>query len=223
MQNNTIAQPPQPAQGPPVSPVSPLQPPTPKPKREGWKSIASTVAILLAAPLIALFLTNFVFQSYEVDGPSMLPTLNDNDRLIVTKTGKTWANITGKDYIPARGDIVVFHKQGLYSYDSELDKQLIKRVIALPGERVVVNNGILLVFNDEHPDGYQPDKEADYGDSITTTPGTAEFTVGEGQVFVSGDNRTNSLDSRDFGPINSDEIVGVLAVRIFPLNQFERF
>lgn len=192
-------------------------------RRGGWKSVASTLAILIAAPLIALFLTAFVFQSYEVDGPSMLPTLSDHDRLIVVKTGKTWSRLRGKHYVPARGEIVIFHQKGLYSYDQTLDKQLIKRVIALPGERVVVNNGIILVFNQEHPDGFQPDQESPYGKGIVTTPGQGEFTVSEGQVFVSGDNRPNSFDSREFGPINGDDIVGTLALRIFPLNNFDSF
>jgi signal peptidase I len=189
----------------------------------GWRNVASTLAILIAAPLIALFLTAFVFQSYEVDGLSMYPTLGDHDRLIVLKTGKTWARLTHKNYVPQRGEIVVFHRKGLYSFNEDLDKQLIKRVIALPGERVVVKQGMLTVFNSQHPNGFQPDKEAAYGKDIVTTPGDGEFIVGDGQVFVSGDNRGNSFDSREFGPINGDEIVGTLALRIFPLNKFDSY
>lgn len=251
MQNNTITQPPKPEQAtdnttlvtdtqtgveavadsqnsaqndPGLFPeVQDNQDVIPTTKHTGWRSALSTIGILVAAPLIALFLTSFVFQSYEVDGPSMLPTLADNDRLIVMKLGKTWSKITGSDFIPARGEIIIFHRKGLYAYDQDLDKQLIKRVIALPGERVIVNNGIIIVFNDEHPDGFQPDQEAPYGKDIVTTPGDAEFTVGEGEVFVSGDNRPNSLDSRDFGPIKDDEIVGTLSLRIFPINNFRSF
>lgn len=219
MQDNTIPQPIPPTQAtPPQAPVTPSTT-----KKEGWKNIASTLAILLAAPLIALFLTSFIFQSYEVDGPSMQQTLHDNDRLIVMKIGKTWSKITHKHYIPKRGEIVVFHKKGLYSYNQDLDKQLIKRVIALPGERVLVNNGILLVFNAEHPEGYQPDLGTEYVKNITTTAGNVDVTLGDGQIFVSGDNRTNSFDSRDFGPIDSSDIVGTLALRVFPLGQFESF
>src|SRR5688500_14706280 len=63
-------------------------------KREGWSSVLSTVAVLLIAPLVALFLTAFVFQSYQVDGPSMETTLSNNDRLLVWKVPKTWARVT---------------------------------------------------------------------------------------------------------------------------------
>src|SRR5688572_26059349 len=77
-----------------------------KRRRESLRSMASTIAILLIAPVVAVVLTAFVFQSYQVDGPSMTTTLYNNDRLIVWKLPKTWARITGNDYIPRRGDVV---------------------------------------------------------------------------------------------------------------------
>src|SRR5512140_403318 len=73
-----------------------------KAKREGWGSVASTIAVLLIAPLVALLLTAFVFQSYQVDGPSMQTTLYNSDRLIVWKVPKTWSKITGHPYVPNR-------------------------------------------------------------------------------------------------------------------------
>src|SRR5262245_19596558 len=94
---------------PPVS-TPPRTQPTKRPKssnrREGIRSALSTIAVLLIAPLIALFLTAFIFQSCQVDGPSMRTTLEDRDRLIVLKLPRTWAKITGHDYIPGRGDVV---------------------------------------------------------------------------------------------------------------------
>src|SRR5688572_32316690 len=96
-------------------------------RKEGWKSVASTIAILLTAPLIAVFLTVFVFQSYQVDGASMETTLSHNDRLIVWKLPKTWSKITGHDYVPKRGDVVVFVEPGLGQYGQDPGKQLIKR------------------------------------------------------------------------------------------------
>src|SRR5687768_4586298 len=83
------------------------------PKREGWKSAASTILILIIAPLIALFLVSFVFQSYEVDGPSMEQTLQNRDRLIVWKVPRTIARMTNKAFIPGRGEIVIFIKHGI--------------------------------------------------------------------------------------------------------------
>lgn len=191
--------------------------------KEGLKSIVSTLLILLAAPVIALFLTMFVFQSYEVDGPSMETALQDNDRLIVLKVPRTWARITGRPYIPTRGDVVVFEKEGISDYGSESGRQLIKRVIALPGERVVISDGELTVYNQAHPEGFQPDKEMDYGNSIPSTPGTADLVVPEGHVFLCGDNRNNSLDSRVFGPVPADDIVGKLAARVYPFGKAKAF
>jgi len=84
-------------------------PPTPERKsREGWGNVVSTILILVAAPLIAWVLISFVFQSYEVDGQSMETTLQNHDRLIVLKTGKSWARLTHQQYLPKRGDIIVF-------------------------------------------------------------------------------------------------------------------
>ena len=192
-------------------------------KREGWRSIASTVIILALAPLIAWLMITFVFQSYEVDGPSMESTLYDKDRLIVLKTGKTWSELANNDYIPKRGEVIVFVKHGLAELGTSQDKQLIKRVIGLPGDRVVVKDGKITVYNQEHPQGFDPDEGKDYAQTINFTNGDVDITVPDGQVFVSGDNRGNSLDSRTFGPVDSKDIIGKLVFRLFPINKAESF
>src|SRR5690606_25199086 len=99
-------------------------------------------------------ITAFVFQSYQVDGPSMMPTLQNNDRLIVWKLGRTWSRITGKAYIPERYSVVVFVKHGSYDLGAGKERQLIKRIIGLPGDTVKVENGVMRVYNSEHPDGF---------------------------------------------------------------------
>lgn len=193
-------------------------------KHEGLKSILTTVIILILAPLIALALTAFIFQSYQVDGQSMETTLQDRDRLIVLKLPRTWSKLTRGNYIPNRGDVVIFDKHNLYDYDGAgQKKQLVKRVIGLPGDRVVVKKGKVTIFNKEHPKGFEPDKTLPYGKVITTTPGAVDINVGAGQVYVMGDNRNNSLDSRIFGPISSKDIVGKLIMRIFPFNKAKTF
>jgi signal peptidase I len=193
------------------------------PTNEGWRSIASTVLILALAPLIAWLMITFVFQSYEVDGPSMEETLQDKDRLIVLKTGKTLSRITDSDYIPKRGEVIIFVKHGLVELGTAQDKQLIKRVIGLPGERVVVNDGKITVFNKENPRGFNPDEGKQYAKSITFTNGNVDITVPEGEVFVAGDNRGNSLDSRSFGTVPNEDIIGKLVFRLFPINKAESF
>jgi signal peptidase I len=233
---------PQPTQPQPVQPQSvvPTEPPKPtetttppkpadepeKPQRESLRSILSTIGILMTAPLIAVFMIAFVFQSYQVDGPSMETTLQNNDRLIVWKLPRTWARITGNHFQPNRGDVIIFNEPDLSDYGQGIDKQLIKRVIALPGERVVVKDGVVTVYNKEHPSGFQPDKTLPYGEGgshIPETEGDVDITLPDGQIFVCGDNRPDSLDSRAFGPVPLDNVVGKLAVRILPISSAERF
>lgn len=193
------------------------------PPKEGWGSVFTTVIIFGSATLVALLLTLFVFQQYEVDGPSMESTLQNQDRLVVVKVERTWAKITGHAYIPNRGDVVIFNEGGLYSASGVAEKQLVKRVIGLPGERVVVKNGVLTIYNRQYPNGFQPDKTMAYGKVITTTPGDLDITIPSGDIFVCGDNRPDSLDSRYFGPIPASSIVGKLDLRIYPFNKINVF
>lgn len=186
--------------------------------REGIKSVISTLLILILAPVLAIIITSFLFQSYEVDGPSMEQTLHNGDRLIVLKAGKTWSEITGRSYIPPRGTIVVFDKP-----DAAEDKQLIKRVVGLPGERVVVKDGDVKVYNKEHPDGFDPDDLSPYTKVIKNTPLNVDLTVPNDELFVMGDNRGNSLDSRMFGTIKAKQIAGKLILRVFPFNKAQSF
>lgn len=195
-----------------------------KPSRNArFKNILSTIAILLIAPVMALAITAYIFQSYEVDGPSMQTTLQNHDRLIIWKVARTWARLTGHDYVPKRGDIIVFIKRGLYEGDGNKERQLIKRVIALPGERVKITDGKVMVYNKDNPDGFNPDVTLPYGKVISATDGNIDQTVPAGQVFVCGDNRANSLDSRYFGPVPAKDIIGKLAARILPLSNVEKF
>jgi len=190
---------------------------------DGLKNVVATIAVLIAAPLVALFITSFLFQSYEVFGPSMQTTLHDGDRLIVLKAPRTWSKVLHKSYMPERGQIVVFTRADLALESVDGSKQLIKRVMAMPGERVTVKNNVLTVFNTAYPEGYQPDKEGSYGIVIKHTGIDGEWTVGKDQVFVCGDNRDNSLDSRTFGPIDTKDIVGSAAFRFLPVKQTRTF
>lgn len=193
----------------------------PKLPHQGFRDILSIFGVLASALVLAFCLITFVFQSYQVDGPSMQTTLQNSDHLIVWKVSKTFANLTHHHYIPNRGDVIVFNE---HTADSgTADKQLIKRVIARPGERVTVKNDVVTVYNKEFPNGFSPDKTLPYGKVIVSTPGNVDVTVKEDEVYVMGDNRTNSLDSRVFGPIKSNQIVGKLVLRVLPLNTITKF
>ncbi len=207
-------------QSAPTGNYSATAPPTPtRPRHHRILSTFSTIGVLLLAPIIAVLLTAFVFQSYQVDGPSMQNTLHNNDRLIVWKLPRTLARITDHAYVPNRGDIVILTESGLSNYGDVQDtKQLVKRVIGLPGDHIVIKNGAITVYNQTHPNGFNPDKTLPYGDNgaIPETDNNLDVTIGSDQVFVCGDNRGDSLDSRIFGPIKTSQVIGKLVFRIYP-------
>lgn len=207
----------------PNDPNSPVV--IPPSRRETTREIFSTIGVLIAALCVALGLIAWVFQSYEVEGPSMQTTLMNQDRLIVWKVPRTIARITHHDYIPHRGDIVIFVESGLSQFGEQDSKQLIKRVIGLPGDRVVLSNGVLTIYNAQHPNGFQPDNTMSYGKVINESTDTHEIdiTLSKDQIFVCGDNRPNSLDSRTFGPIEAHQIVGKLSLRLLPVSQMQKF
>jgi signal peptidase I len=212
-----------PAYQPPSETDSPpIQEPDQSPKTGGrFRNLSSTVGLFLTAFLIAILLNTFVIQSYQVDGQSMEPTLQNDDRLIVNKIPRTIARIDGHQYIPHRGDIIIFNQDGLPGFIGT--KQLIKRVIGLPGERVVVNNGRITVYNQQHPEGFNPDKSGGWQTSAPTTSGDFDNYLQTNQLFVCGDNRPNSEDSRFFGPINTNQVVAKLMLRILPISKAQTF
>jgi len=211
----------------PTSDTNPTNPETPQPSvatadpTHGHRILNafSTIGVLLLAPIIAILLTAFVFQSYQVDGPSMQNTLHNNDRLIVWKMPRTWARITGHQYVPKRGDIIILTESGLSNYgDTQNTKQLVKRVIGLPGDHIIVANGVITIYNKQHPNGFEPDKTLPYGKdgAIPYTADNINITLSSTQIFVCGDNRGDSLDSRIFGPIQTSQVIGQLVARIYP-------
>jgi signal peptidase I len=213
--------------GIPVAPqMAAPRPQSPVSTAAKWAATLSTIGVLLLAPVIAVLLTAFVFQSYQVDGPSMQNTLHNSDRLIVWKAPRTWARITGHQYVPGRGDIIILTQSGLSSYgDSSDTKQLVKRVIGLPGDHIVIKNNVITVYNTEHPNGFEPDNTLPYGKNgaIPPTTNNVDITLADNQLFVCGDNRGDSLDSRIFGPIQTKQVIGKLVARIYPIQDAKKF
>lgn len=187
------------------------------------KSIASTLLFIAGVAAAAFLINSFVFQSYYVDGTSMTPTLQNDDRLIIDKVEHTWSNLQGHAYIPQRGQIIVL--------DSSIvgvggrNEQLIKRVIGLPGDTVVVQDGTVTIKNKDHPDGFNVDKSLGLNLAPTFVAAPITITLTENEVFVMGDNRieNGSYDSRAFGPIDASKIVGRLWARILPVDKAKVF
>lgn len=183
-----------------------------------YKPFFSLIRFVGAVLILVFIISRYFIHSYQVSGQSMFPTLNDGDRLIISKMGVTFDELRRKPYTPKRGDIIVFQ-------DPFVDtRQLIKRVIALPGEKVTLEDGKLLVYNHEHPEGFNPDES--FGQNFVFTVGSVDITVPDNQVFVVGDNRgpSGSLDSRnELGTVQTNLIIGKLFIRLFPITDIKVF
>ena len=177
-----------------------------KEKSELWEWIKA----LLIAFAIAAFIRYFLFTPIVVDGDSMMPTLENGDRMIVNKIGYKIGN-------PDRFDIVVFH--------APEGKDYIKRVIGLPGDHVEYIDDQLYINGEPIDEPYL----AQYKAEITEGNLTGDFklqdinpsldVIPEGHVFVMGDNRRFSKDSRHIGVVDIDEIIGDTNLIFWPINE----
>ncbi len=168
--------------------------------RSNTKSILEWVGVIVGALLVALVIKTFLLQAFYIPSRSMEPTLRIGDRVLVNKLSYKVHDIN-------RGDIVVFERPPNEPPDAI--KDLIKRVIALPGETISSQNG--QVFIDGRP------LDEPYLPAGTLTDNLTTVTVPVGHVFVMGDNRSDSRDSRFFGAIEEGSIVGRAFVRIWPV------
>lgn len=197
-------------------------------QRHQFLKDALGILLFIVCVLIGTLLINtYVFRSFNVLGPSMESTLYTGDRLIVNRLPVTWAQLQNKQYSPQRGQIIVF-KNPQYNAGTG-DEFIVKRVIAFAGERVVVKDGILTVYNKQNPNGFQPDL-AQANDQTShpgsPTSGSVDTTVSDGTIFVSGDHRQGdfSFDSRNgLGLIPLYDVVGPVGMRFYPLNKIRFF
>ncbi|MGB4420311.1 MAG: signal peptidase I [Candidatus Saccharimonadales bacterium] len=190
-----------------------------------FKDAISVSIFVLLVTIGAVTINTFVFRSFSVVGPSMETTLYTGDRLIVNKIPVTLANIKNTSYLPQRGEVIVFKNPRFPSGVG--DEYIVKRVIALPGERVVLENGEFTIYNNDNPDGLNPDKILKEKNGIVyPTSGSVDIIVSKNEIFVSGDHRqeTYSLDSRNgLGTIPIYEIIGPVSIRIYPFNKIRLF
>ena len=191
-----------------------------KTKKTNLRASIHTAVIIVTAFLLIVLNYLLVLQPYNVDGHSMSPTLSDDDRLFVFKTSKVVHSILGMDYIPQRGDIIVFRHTA-----SGENKKFVKRVIGLPNERLIIKNNKITIFNEENPEGFIYKLDLDLKD-FPDNEEIYDRIIHEGEVFVLGDNRLpgQSADSRrSLGNIPVDDIEGRVIMKWLPLNDFQLF
>lgn len=176
-----------------------------------WSFFIDTIETIVIAAAIFVIVYLFLIQPHQIRGVSMVPTFQDKDYILTDKISYRFTK-------PERGDVVVF----LAPKDHELD--YIKRIIALPGEKLKIQNGSVFIYNSKNPNGIKLNEA--YISEPFTSPGDFAkdgdlITVGDNEYFVIGDNRPRSSDSRFWGIVRRDEIVGRAWVRYWPLSKIK--
>jgi signal peptidase I len=165
------------------APIAPAPPPAAR-----TSGIGLWLRDLLVSAAASVLIITFLYQPVRVEGTSMLPRLEDRDRLFINKFVYRIASIE-------RGDVVVFH------YPRDPEKSYIKRVIALPGDRLRIDHGRVWLNGQPQSESYVPLMDED-------TRSLAEIVVPDDNYFVMGDHRSISSDSREFGPVERSLIYG---------------
>lgn len=168
-------------------------------KRSALYSVLEIVGIVVAAFVIAMLVQAFLFKPFTVHQVSMQPTLIEGDRILINRLIYHFRD-------PKSGDVIVFHSPVTKEED------LVKRVVAVAGDSVAVHDGALYVNGEKRDEPYL--KEQDFGGVFPET------IIPAGQVFAMGDNRNNSGDSRLFGPVDKDSIIGEAFVIYWPIGHW---
>lgn len=196
---------------------APPDQPEPRPSTARW--IREGVVVVVVAVLVAVLLRAFVVQTFYIPSGSMEPTLQIGDRILVNKLSY---HLHGVD----RGDIVVFSRPPAENCGGPEVNDLVKRVVGLPGDVLSLSGGYVYVNGKKLEESWLPASEQ----GITTAgpPGNSSnlarpYRVPANDYFVMGDNRTDSCDSRYWGPISKSLIVGKVEVRVWPLSSIRFF
>jgi len=172
-----------------------------KKERGFWGELLSYV---LTALIIVVPIRMFIAQPFVVNGASMDTTFLNGEYLIIDEISYRFGE-------PARGDVIVFR------YPLDPKKYFIKRVIGLPKETVSITNQTITIKNEVHPQGFTLDESYTHSETV----GTLDTTLGDSEYFVMGDNRILSSDSRSWGPLPEENIVGRPIMRLYPFSRIE--
>jgi signal peptidase I len=187
----------------------------PKENESSLRWVAELVGVVVVAIVVAVLLRTFVVATYSIPSGSMEPTLQVGDRIVVDKLSY---HLHGVD----RGNIVVFSTPPTENCAGPPVADLVKRVIGLPGETIALAGGNVYIDGHLLPEPFLP---PDLRDDTYPGPSTAPyalhhaFRIPAGEVYVMGDNRPESCDSRYWGPIHESTIVGKVDMRIWPLSR----
>ncbi|MHB9019591.1 MAG: signal peptidase I [Minisyncoccota bacterium] len=164
--------------------------------------------VILIAVVTVFFVRSFLIQPFLVSGASMEPNFSTGNYLLIDE-------VTYRLRAPERGEVVVF------KYPNDPSVYYIKRIIGLPGEQVVIKDGEVKIINKENPTGIKINEN--YLSTSLKTLGNIDSTLSGDEYFVMGDNRSFSYDSRSWGSLPKDNIIGIVRLRLFPINSVDIF
>lgn len=176
--------------------------------KAGGLVVLELIKVAILAGITIALVRYFLFKPFYVKGASMEPNFYEHEYLLIDE-------LTYRMRAPQRGEVIVF------KYPDDQKENFIKRIIGLPGERVKVSNGQVMVYNESHPEGIIV--QENYLPKDLATNGDQTVALGQDEFFVLGDNRGNSYDSRRFGPVPRSLIVGRAWVRGWPFNRVGTF
>lgn len=181
---------------------APYTPAPMKPVKTGRQSFWELARFAMIAVIIVVPIRMFIAQPFIVSGSSMVPTFEDGQYLIVDEISYYFEK-------PVRDDVVVFR------YPNDPSKFFIKRIIGLPGETVDIKGSDVYITNTEHPDGFKLEQPYVKNPSQNNT----HFELKDGEFFVMGDNRSASSDSRYWGAVPKDNLIGKVFLRLLPVKE----
>ena len=180
--------------------------------RKFLSSILEILEIIIIAVIVVFFVRTYIVQPFLVRGSSMAPNFLTGDYILIDELSLHFRN-------PQRGEVVVLR------YPQNPSIYFIKRIIGLPGERILIKDNKITIFNNEHKDGFVLNEPYLKSNSITEPRPNKlnEFILGSNEYFVLGDNRQYSYDSRDWGLLKRQNIIGIAKLRLWPIKEFSVF
>lgn len=178
-------------------------------KKGFWQNLREWIQVIVIALIVALPVRFFIAEPFIVQGASMDPTFSTGQFLIVDR-------VTYRFEEPQRGDVIVFE------YPNNPSVYYIKRIIGLPGETVSIKQGKVSIINEQYPKGFELNEPYINSAHFSISDFNSK-TLSATEYFVMGDNRAESSDSRIWGPLDKDFIVGRPIVRLIPINTLSIF
>lgn len=177
--------------------------------RSFLSSFFEVVEVAAIAVVSVFLIRTFLVQPFLVSGSSMSPNFSDGDYLLIDE-------LTYRFRSPERGEVAVFR------YPNDHSTYFIKRIIGLPGERVELSNGEVTIFNNDNPSGFVLDESYLPSGTVTKSQ-TTSVELKDGEYFVLGDNRSASFDSRSWGVLGDEDLVGLVRLRLWPVESIQAF